>query len=159
MGLLALEGLEHITHPRGGLSRRQELLGPLIGASAIAAVGLRGGERPHREEQPEAEHDRDGPQLTDGEASNALIREHVPRQEAEIEASVGVTKVVEAEAVDAGIAGHHPGGDARQLGEVARGEVLFDLAELLLDDVGVVEQPLLCGESSRLAGAPRSRIR
>jgi len=54
-----------------------------------------------------------------------------------------MTKVVDAEAIHARVSAHRARRDARELDEVAPRKILLDLPELVLDDVAVVEEPLL----------------
>ena len=64
--------------------------------------------------------------------------------------AVGVRDEGPGEAEDARIAGERPVGELRQLAVVAGRQVVADLADLLLDEVVVVEQPL----GGRRDGAP-----
>ena len=85
-----------------------------------------------------------------------LIALDVVEEVLAVEAGVGVVDEVEREGIDARVAGQWPVGQARQPRQVAGGEILDDLAELLLDDVEVVEQPLLRGTRSRRSRATAS---
>ncbi len=117
-------------------------------ASRAGVGGVFGGERRDAgddHQEPEAQHDGHGPQLADGERAHRLVALDVEDERAGLDARVGVTEVVDAEGVHARVLAQRAVAHARELAEVAAREVDLDLAELVFDDVCVVEEPLLGG--------------
>ncbi len=93
-------------------------------------------------DEQDAQSDGDGPQLAEGQRLHPLVRGDQTTEAVGVEAAVGVGDVGPRQAEDARIALERA---VRELGElpvVARRQVIPDLAELLLDDVEVVDQPL-----------------
>ena len=74
--------------------------------------------------------------------SHALVGAHEPPEGLRVEAAVGVRDERPGQAVDARIAREGALGELRELAVVARRQVVADLAELLVDDVEVVDEPL-----------------
>ena len=70
-----------------------------------------------------------------------LVGAHEAAQHLGVEAAVGVRDEGPGEAEHARIAGERPVGELGQLAVVARRQVVADLADLLFDEVVVVEQP------------------
>jgi hypothetical protein len=85
---------------------------------------------------------RHGPQLADGERRGALVGEDEALERLGVKAAVGVADDFEREGVDARVTFEGPGREFREFVVVAARQVFADLAELLLDDVEVVEEPL-----------------
>jgi hypothetical protein len=141
--LLQLPQLRARLQRRG--ARLQQTLGPDVAAGAILRGGFRGGERAHAQAQTQPQHDGHGPQLTDRERRDALIGDHEIAEGLKIDAPVAVPKIVDAQGVDARIAAHRTLAEARQLQQIAERQVLRDLAQLVFDDVRVVQQPLFRG--------------
>ena len=108
---------------------------------ARAAGGDLVGEAAQVLDQHDAQGDRDGPQLADGERLHALVGGDEAAQGVGIEVAVGVRDEGPGEAEHARIAGERARGQFRQLAVVAGRQVVADLADLLLDQVVVVEQP------------------
>ena len=128
---------------RAVLVELEQLVGELIGQ-------LPRGTAPHdllREaaevvDEKDADADRDRPELADRQRLDLLIRAHHAAQDLGIEAAVGVRDVGPREAHHPRIAGEMAARQLRELAVVARGQVVVDLAELLVDDVEVVDEPL-----------------
>ena len=131
---------------RGGRARAAEpeqLVGQRVG-------GLPGGppehdplrEPPEVFEEHHAQRDRHRPELADGQRLDALIGVHEPAQGLGVEPAVRVGHEGPGDAVDAGISGEGPFGELGQLAIEAGGQIVADLAELLVHDVEVVGQPL-----------------
>ena len=71
-----------------------------------------------------------------------LVGAHQAPQALGVEAAVRVRDVRPGEAEDARVAREMAVGELGQLAVVVRGQVVADLAELLVDDVEVVDEPL-----------------
>ncbi len=93
-------------------------------------------------DQREAQHDRDGPQLAELEARHLLVRREESTQVLERNAPVAVSDRLESDVVDAREACRGAATEARQLATVVARQVASRGADLLLDQVEVVEQPL-----------------
>jgi hypothetical protein len=122
------------------------LVGPGVGAAALLHV--RGDQRRDAAQvldQREAQHDRDGPELAHLERRHALVGRHEAREAFVVDAAVAVGDRLEGEVVHARIAGGGPVGETRELAAVSPRQVAPRRADLLLDQVEVVEQPLRRG--------------
>ncbi len=108
------------------------------------------GEAAHVLHQREAQRDGDGPQLADGERRRLLVGADEPPQCLRVEAAVGVRDERERDGVDARVVGEFPRGELGQFVVKTLGQVFADFAQLLLDDVEVIDQPLGGGRD----GAP-----
>ncbi len=158
--VLVAEALEELD-PRGGGERRrrettrgrsdlrslgaqaQQAIGeqvrPLAGRPALHDL-LREAAEVLDEEDPQA--DRDRPQLADGQRLHRLVgADHAPKA-LRVEAAVGVGDVRPGKPHDARVALEVAVGQLRELPVVVRGKVVADLAQLLVDDREVVDQPL-----------------
>jgi hypothetical protein len=96
-------------------------------------------------DQREAQHDREGPQFAQLQLLAALIGRHEAAQRAAAQSPVGVRDGFQCEVVDARqrAVGRHRGlGQPRQFVAVAVREVTPRGADLLVDQVHVVQQPL-----------------
>ncbi len=91
------------------------------------------------EEDPEA--DRDRPQLADGQRLDALVGPYHAPQALRFEAAIRVRDVGPGETHNPRVAREMALGQLGELAVVVRGQVVADLAELLVDDVKVVDQP------------------
>ena len=91
------------------------------------------------EEDPEA--DRDRPQLADRQRLHALVGAHHAPQALRFEAAVRVRDVGPGKTQDPRVAREMALGQLGELAVVVRGQVVADLAELLVDDVEVVDEP------------------
>jgi hypothetical protein len=92
-------------------------------------------------DQDDAQRDRHRPELADLERLHRLIGLHEARQQLRIETAVRMRDEGPGETEDAGVAGERAVGELRQLSVIAGRQVGADLADLLLDDVEVVDQP------------------
>ena len=98
------------------------------------------------------QRDRDRPQFPDRQRLNALVGAHEAAQHLRIEAAVRMGDKGPGHAEDARIAGEGPGRELRQLTVVARRQVGANFADLLFDDVVVVEQPFGGGRDGGTGG-------
>ena len=92
-------------------------------------------------DQGQAQRDRDGPQLSDLEGLDVLIGVNEPFQPVDVESTVGVGNEGPGNAVNPGIAGERSGNELGKLIVVIRGQILLDFANLLLDNVEIVQKP------------------
>ena len=93
-------------------------------------------------DQDQAEHRRDGPDLADPERRGRLEGLQEPADPRLVQLAVGVRHQGEGEGVDLRIPPCRLDGQLGQLGIIAAGEVLLDLAEHLFHDVEVVGEPI-----------------
>ncbi len=125
------------------LSEAEQLVGELVGhlpRRAAAHDLLR--EAAEVVDEKDAEADRDRPQLADRQRLDLLVGAHHATQDLGIEAAVGVGDVGPREPQHPRIAGEMASGQLGELAVVVRRQVVVDLAELLVDDVEVVDEPL-----------------
>ncbi len=121
----------------------QQSVGDGVGTLACRAAdddALR--DAPQVLDQHDAQGNRDRPQLADGQRFDFLVRAHETPQCLGLEAAVGVRHEGPGDAEHARETGEM---SFRELGELAvkaGRQVLADLADLLLDDVVVVQHPL-----------------
>ena len=135
---------EHGDHPRGRIRRGLEHpLDPVFGGLAIGASSRHGRDDSAQaldERQPK--HDRDGPQLSEAQRRDRLIRGDEGAQAVDVDAALGVRDQLEDDIVDPG----HPAGarvgEPGQLAVVSPRQVPSRRSDLLLDDVIVVDEPL-----------------
>ncbi len=92
------------------------------------------------EEDPQA--DRDRPELADRQRLHPLVGAHHAPQALRVEAAVRVCDVGPGETQDPRVAREMALGQLGELAVVVRRQVVADLAELLVDDVEVVDEPL-----------------
>ncbi|OQB82729.1 MAG: hypothetical protein BWX88_03760 [Planctomycetes bacterium ADurb.Bin126] len=100
-------------------------------------------------DQRQAEHDRHRPQLAQPQRRHALIRPHELRDHLGVDPAVGVADQLHRQRVHPREALQLARGQPRELAAVVRGQVLAGDADLLLDEVVVVEQPF--GRGGHLA--------
>ncbi len=100
------------------------------------------GEAPELLDQSEAQHDRDRPDFADRELGSFLVGDREFDERVEVDASGGVRDELARQHVDARVALIRPLGNLRQLAVVTLRQVLPDLANLILDDVVIVAQPV-----------------
>jgi hypothetical protein len=86
--------------------------------------------------------DRNRPEFADRQWLYALIRADETMKHFRIEPAVGVRNKRPSQAIDAGIALQVTLGQLRQFSIVAGWQVIVDLAQLFIDDVIIVDQPL-----------------
>ena len=94
--------------------------------------------------------DGDRPQLADGQRLDALIGQHESAEQIRIEATVRVRDKGPGDAVDTRIADKGPVGQLGQLPVEARRQIVADLAQLLIHDVEVVDEPFRRGHDRAL---------
>ena len=159
-GILITQTLEQLDPRRGReCARRQPTQGRhrglrALGAEAQQAVGdpirrftgfpaahdlLREAAEVVDEEDPQA--DRDRPELADRQRLHLLIGHHHAPQALRVEPAVRVGDIRPGEAHDAGEACKMALRELRELVVVVSGQVVADLAELLVDDREVVDEP------------------
>ncbi|MNO61713.1 hypothetical protein D3C76_523680 [compost metagenome] len=131
-------GIQRHTRAAGGEQAVGECIG--IGAGLPRAVDLLGQPAQVLDED-DAQGDRDSPQLADGQGLHTLIGGDEVPQHVGIEVAVGVGDEGPGQAEDARVAGERPLGQLRQLAVITGRQVLTDFADLLFDDVIVVQQP------------------
>ena len=92
-------------------------------------------------DEEDAEADRDRPELADRQRLDLLVGAHHAPQALRVETAVGVGDVRPGDTEDPRVAREMALRQLGQLAVVARGQVVADLAELLVDDGEVVDQP------------------
>ena len=92
-------------------------------------------------DQRQAQHDGNGPQLAERQRRHRLVGRHEARQALRVDPAVAVGDRLEREVVDARKSGGRAVREPRQLAAVPLGQVPPGRADLLLDQVEVVEQP------------------
>ena len=116
------------------------------------------GQPPQVLQQRQPEHGRHRPQLAGRQRRDLLVRPDEPQDEAVVEVAVGVRDERDGQGVDARQAGPRPARHDREFVVVPAGQVGADLAEHLLDDVEVVEQPLGVRRERLAAGGIGRRL-
>ena len=141
--------------PRGvhGLSRpeAQQLIRERVGLFARCPAAhdpLSSSAQVLHQYDPQA--DRDRPQLAHGEGLDALVREHHPAEALRVKPAVRVRDVGPCNAEDSRIASEMSLRKLRELAIVIVGQVVANLAQLLVDDVEVVNEPLRSGSDRAL---------
>jgi hypothetical protein len=139
--------LEHLDH--GGRLRLRSAARAQLhvghGVCVIPRDAARGHalrESPEILHEHEAKRDRQGPQLPDRERLHALIGPDESAKRLELDAAVGMRHELPGEPVNAGRILELAVGKLGQLAIETGREILLDLANLLLDDVKIVQQPL-----------------
>ena len=92
------------------------------------------------EEDPQ--RDRNRPELADRERLHALVGAHEADERLGIEVAVGVRDERPGQTEDSRVPGERPARELRQQAIEAARQVVADLADLLFDDVEVVDEPL-----------------
>ena len=93
-------------------------------------------------DEDDAQGDRHRPQLADGQRLDVLVGAHETRQHLGIEAAVGVGDERPDQPEHARVADQRTVGELRKLAVISRRQIGTDFADLLLDEMVVVEQPL-----------------
>ena len=122
---------------------RQQIVGQGVCRSALPSPG--GdlvGETAEVLHQHDPDRDRHGPELADRQRLDGLICDEIAPQRLGIEMAVVVGDEGPGEAEDPGIAGKGPVCEFWQLPVVAGRKIFADFADLRLDEVVIVEQPL-----------------
>ena len=132
---------------------------PIPGQIALVPAG--GDARPdppqildHRQ----AQHDRDRPQLAQPEIGDGLIGRHEAIERFRIDPPVAMRDGFQRNVVDTGMPGRRPGGQTGQFAAVAFGQMPLGGADLFLDQVEVVEQPLAGRGDPALFGGYRGQL-
>ncbi len=107
-------------------------------------------------DQRQAQHDGDGPQLTQQERRDRLVGRDEPAETVRVHPPIAVGDGLEGDVVHARQPGGGAVGQARQIPAVPLGQVAPGRADLFFHEVEVVEQPLPGG---RHAVARRKRFR
>ncbi len=124
----------------------QQTVGDRIGLLACCAAEHNAlGEAPQILDEHDPQRDRDCPELANGQRLDILVGTNKALQHLEVEAAVGVGDEGPGHTEHAGIACERPVGELRQLPVIAGGEIGADLADLLFDDMKIVDQPFGCG--------------
>ena len=125
------------------VAEAEQAVGELVGhlARRAAAHDLLGEAAKVLDEQ-DAKADRDRPELADRQRLDLLVGAHHAPQALGIEAAVGVGDVCPGQTEHPRVAGEVAIGQLGKLAVVVRRQVVADLAELLVDDGEVVDEPL-----------------
>jgi hypothetical protein len=118
--------------------------------AAVAGVHDALGEPVQLFDEREADHDRDRPRLADRQLRRTLVRGREVDDRLEVQPPGRVRDQLAREDVYARVAFERTIGQLRQLEVVPTGQVLADLADLILDDVVVVTQPLFSADRLRV---------
>ena len=129
--------------------RVQHLLGPLLRPVPVGCAGR----DPHADtaqvlDQSEAQHDRNRPQLAEREGCHRLVGRDEPGQAVRVDAAVAVRDRLECEVVDARKAGGRTLGEAWKFAAVTLRQVSLRRADLLVDQVEIVDQPFRGGRDA-----------
>ena len=123
--------------------RAQQSVGQSIRrASAGAAVHDPLGDPPEVFDQHDPQRDGYGPKLADGQRLDLLIGAQVAAQDLGVEEAVGMGHERPGRAEHARVSHERSAGELGQLPIVARGQIGPDFADLFLDHMEVVDQPL-----------------
>ncbi len=127
------------------------LVRPRVGPVAVdRAGGDPGADAAQVLDQRQPQHDRNGPQLAQLERRHRLVGRHETGEALRVDPAVAVGDRLEREVVDARKPG---GGSLRQAGKLAAvplGQVPLGRADLLVDQVEVVEQPFRGGRDAAI---------
>jgi hypothetical protein len=128
--------------PGLGFRRGKHAVGP--GDRRVALLAALGDA--HRDaaqifQQRQLQHDREGPQLAQLQGLDGLVSGDELGGVVAVDAAIHVRDQFQCQVVDAGKAGRRPIGQPRQLSAVGARQVPARQADLLLDQVEVVEQP------------------
>ena len=105
-------------------------------------------------DQHDAQRDGDRPKLPDAQRLNALIGTHEKTQRIRIEPAVAMGDVAPSQSEHTGIADERAVRELRQLAVETRRQILANLADLLFDEVIIIQQPF-GGRCDRSAFADR----
>ena len=135
----------------------QQAAGQCVGIGPRAAPGGHlVGQATQVFDQHDAQGDGHCPQLADGQRLDLLIGDDKALQDVRVEVAVGVGDKRPGHAQYPWITGKGTAGEFRQLAVIARRQVIADLANLLFDQVIVVQQPLGCRYHATAVGQFRS---
>ena len=111
-------------------------------------------------DQCEAQHDRHGPQLAERQRADGLVGGDEAAEALRVHPPVAVRDGLQRDVVDTGEPGRGPVRQSGQLPAVTLGQVAPRGADLLFDQVEIVEQPFAGGrDPARSPGSPRSTAR
>jgi len=110
------------------------------------------GRTPQVLDQHDSQRDGDGPELADRKRLHALVRADEPGKQLRVEATVRVGDECPGDPEHAWISGQRTLCKLGQLSVIARRQVVADLADLRLDDVVIVDQPLCGGRACASLG-------
>ena len=116
------------------------------------------GRAPQIFDEGDAQRDRNRPELADREWLHALVGPYESAQQIRVEATVGVSHERPGQTEDSRVTGERTFGELRQLPVISGRQVVADFADLVLDDVEVVDQPL-CPGSDRVTFVDDGRDR
>ena len=143
---LRYEVLQRGVERRVVLPRRQDPFDRRVGRlEAVEPLHRPEGHAAHVLAEAEAEHGGNGPELANRERGGLLEGRHEPRGVLQVDPAFGVRDERDRQLVDARIAGERSAGELRQLAVVAARQAFADFADVLLNDVIVVEQPVAGG--------------
>ena len=135
--------VQFLVERRVGRVWAQQAAGQGVGVGPCAASdGHLVGEAAEVLDQHDAQGDRYRPQFADGQRLDLLISDDKALQDVRVEVAVGVGDKRPGHAQYTWITGKGTAGEFRQLAVIARRQVIADLANLLFDQVIVVQQPL-----------------
>ena len=125
------------------------LVGPRIGPVPVDRAGRDpGADAAQVLDQRQPQHDRNRPQLAQLERRHRLVGRHEAGKALRVDPAVAVRDRLERDVVDARQPGGGPVRQARQLAAVPLGQVPLGRADLLFDQVEVVEQPFRGGRDA-----------
>ena len=128
---------------RVALRDPHHLVGPGIGQIPLApARGNPNADSTQILDQRQSQHDRDGPELAEVQRGHRLVGGDEAAQAFGVDPSVAVRNGFERDVVHPGQPGRRTVGKARQLPAVAARQMPLGGADLLFDQVEIVEQPL-----------------
>ena len=117
-------------------------VGPIVGEFAVdGAGGDAGGGAAQIFDQRKAQHDRDRPQFAELERSDFLVRDYEAVETFRVDPAVAVRNGLESDVVDAWESGGGAAREPRQFAAVAFWQMVPGRADLLFDQVKIVEQP------------------
>ena len=122
---------------------RPESIGPTIGGGdLVQPLDGAEGHPPNAFDQAEAEHRRDGPQLTHRERGDPLELADEPGHVLEVDPGFGVRDQGDRHFVDSGVPGQGAGQEFRQLPVIAGRQAGANFEDVFFDDVKIVEEPV-----------------
>ncbi len=136
--------------------RRQHPFGEGVGLCALAPRDFHAaGEAPEVLDQRDAERDGNRPQLADRQRRDRLVRVEEILERLHVGAAVGVGDERCGDRVDARVTAELSPGKVRKLPLVVRGKVLTDFADLVEDEMEIVEEPFGSRRDGLAALGPR----
>ncbi len=124
------------------LCHDHHLVGPGLGLAALEHRGCDARAHPAQVlDQRKAQHDRDRPQLAEAQVAGLLVGRDETVEAFGVDAPVAVSDRFERDVVDARQAARRAAGEDREFAAVALGEMPPRGADLLFDQVEVIEQP------------------